>query len=51
MAGGLLFETSSTDPVVIASVTALLATVALAACCGPAYRASRLDPMAALRYQ
>lgn len=51
MAANLLFETSPADPVVLCTVSAMLAAVALAACCVPAYRASRLDPMVALRYQ
>lgn len=48
--GRLLFEVSGTDPLTLASVTALFGLVAFAASYIPALRASRLDPMEALRY-
>jgi len=48
-AQSLLFEISGHDPVVLVASVALLALIALAAGTVPAYRASRVDPMLALR--
>jgi predicted permease len=42
---------SPADPLTFLTVIALLAAVAVAAAIGPALRALRVDPMAALRYQ
>jgi putative ABC transport system permease protein len=45
----LLYEIKPLDPAVFAAVTATLLAVAAFACIVPAWRASRLDPMQALR--
>jgi ABC-type antimicrobial peptide transport system permease subunit len=45
----LLYEIKPLDPAVYAAVAATLLVVAACACILPAWRASRLDPMQALR--
>jgi putative ABC transport system permease protein len=47
----LLFGTGASDPIAFSAASIVLLLVAVAACCIPARRAMRLDPMVALRYE
>jgi ABC-type antimicrobial peptide transport system permease subunit len=49
LAGSLLYGVNPSDPVIFVGVTSLLGLAALAACYFPARRATRIDPVQALR--
>ena len=47
----LLYDVGARDSATMAAVAAVLAAVALFACSIPAYRATKIDPLVALRYE
>jgi putative ABC transport system permease protein len=47
----LLFEVTEKDPATFAAVATLIAVIAFVACYIPAWRATKVDPLVALRYE
>jgi ABC-type antimicrobial peptide transport system permease subunit len=47
----LLYGITPTDPLTFVAAAAILTAAAFVACCIPALRALRVDPMTALRYE
>ena len=47
----MLFQTGSADPITLISISFLLIVIAVTACLWPAWQATRLNPVQALRYE
>ena len=51
LVASMVFQVKPTDPFTFLAVVGFLALIALLACVVPAYRASKVDPIVALRYE
>ena len=49
--GSLLYDVQATDPSTFVAVCLALGLAAFVACCAPAVKAARVDPIVALRYE
>jgi ABC-type antimicrobial peptide transport system permease subunit len=47
--GTMLYEVTATDPITFVAVPVLLTALSTVACCLPALRASKVDPVTALK--
>ncbi len=47
----LLYGVNANDPATFAVIAAIMAVTALLACCGPARKASLVDPLSAIRHE
>jgi ABC-type antimicrobial peptide transport system permease subunit len=51
MIAGMIYGVALSDPMTLASVSIMLTAVAMLSCYVPAHRATKVDPLVALRYE